>query len=49
MRHLSALFAAALVLGFAGSVAAQCAGYGATAAQQTAQAPVVLPEGAAGS
>ncbi len=48
MKLLSALFSALVVLGFAGAASAQCAGY--TKADQTAQAPVILPdEGTAGS
>jgi hypothetical protein len=48
MKLLSALFTALVVVGFAGAASAQCAGYN-TQAQQSAEAPIVLPEGSAGS
>jgi len=46
MKTLAALFVALVATGFAGAAAAQCASYG---KQQTAEAPIILPEGSAGS
>ncbi len=47
MKLLSTALAALFALGFAGAASAQCASY--SKADQTAQAPIVLPDGSAGS
>ncbi len=46
MKTLSAAFTALVVLGFAGAAAAQCASY---SKAQTAEAPIIVPNGSAGS
>jgi hypothetical protein len=48
MKILSAALTAVVLMGFAGAVSAECPGYG-KAAVQSAQAPLLPPEGAAGS
>ncbi len=49
MKTLTAAFTALALLGFAASASAQCAGYAKSAADQTAQAPIVVQQGATGS
>lgn len=49
MKVLSAAFTAIVVLGFAGAASAQCAGYEKPAVDQTAESPIVLPQGSVGS
>ena len=46
MNILSAALTALIMLGYAGAASAQCAG---KSAEETAEAPIILPQGSAGS
>ena len=49
MKTLSAFLTALMITGFAGGAMAMCGSYGKPAADQTADAPIILPDGSVGS